>query len=117
MLHPNLNKVPEGHHIVRALNMLSQKILWNTPRTNSLSSFLQLLRKRYHPDVAEEAQSRWHELVVKCLIKHTKALSSSLGQIDTHTVFLEIHWCLQHFQEQGLTETGVRLRFFCLEFV
>jgi hypothetical protein len=64
---------------LQALNVLMLKILENCNRNHSFSALLGLLIKAPEevPAVPEQ-ELRWADLVVKCLIKITKALPATL---------------------------------------
>lgn len=64
---------------IQALNVLMLKLLENCNRNHSFAVMLQLIVTP-PPEIPgkEERLARWNDLVVKCLIKLTKALPSTI---------------------------------------
>ena len=82
----------EGPQLIKALNVLMLKVLEHCPKTSSFTALLRLLATP--PDsVARdpEATAKFHELVVKCLIKLTKTLGATLKEVDLPALLLEVH--------------------------
>jgi hypothetical protein len=86
-----VRQLEEGTSLLKALNILMLKILENSRRNYSFASLLRLLRTP-PPAVAEDAAAgggvgavpaKFSDLVVKCLIKLTKALGAALGEVRT----------------------------------
>lgn len=92
LMDDRLPMLEEGNPLVKALNVLMLKILENAPRTASFCALLLLLRRppQLHDD-SPTVRGKFDELVVKCLLKLTKALPSSLHQVDVAEVLLAIH--------------------------
>lgn len=67
----------EGPTLVKAVNVLMLKMLETSNRTYAFGALLQLLREP-PGDVTPEMLPKFHDLVVKCLIKLTKSLQMSM---------------------------------------
>ena len=68
-------------HLLQALNVLMLKILENSNRNHCFAALMQLCLEAPEELIAlgvPEAQTRWADLVVKCLIKITKALPATI---------------------------------------
>jgi len=108
LLDDRIPRLEEGTSLLKALNILMLKILENSRRNYSFSSLLHLLRTP-PPAVAAEAAAgggggvptKFSDLVVKCLIKLTKALGAALGEVDLDMLLLSIH---QFFMGLGVDE-------------
>lgn len=76
LLDDRMPRIQEGGQLMRAMNVLMLKVMENANKTQLFESLLFLLRsmppkvERSPPDV----QGRFMDLVVKCLIKTTKAV-------------------------------------------
>lgn len=92
LLDPSVPRLEEGPQLVKALNVLMLKVLEHCPRTSSFRALLRLLR-RAPPAVAEDPAlaAKFHDLVVKCLIKLTKALGATLAAVHLPTLLADIH--------------------------
>ncbi len=92
LLDNDLPRMDEGPQLIKALNVLMLKVLEHCPKTSSFTALLRLLATP--PDsVARdpEATAKFHELVVKCLIKLTKTLGATLKEVDLPALLLEVH--------------------------
>lgn len=69
----------EGTQLLKALNVLMLKILDNCNRTFAFCSLIALLQgpPAFVAERGPDAEFRFSDLVVKCLIKLTKALQGS----------------------------------------
>ena len=92
LLDPNVPKMEEGPQLVKALNVLMLKLLEHCPRTNSFRALLRLLADAPE-SVADEpaALVKFHDLVVKCLIKLTKSLGQNLDAVNLPTLLGDVH--------------------------
>ena len=92
LLDANVPKMEEGPQLVKALNVLMLKLLEHCPRTNSFRALLGLLADAPEA-VADEpaALVKFHDLVVKCLIKLTKSLGQNLDAVDLPTLLGDVH--------------------------
>eukprot|EP00899_Mesostigma_viride_P007986 jgi/Mesvir1/17189/Mv07609-RA.2 len=103
LLDEDVLKVEDGQQLVRALNVLMLKILENAVRTSSFCVLLSLFRP-YDPaagpsplpSMSQEAArglpgAKFLDLIVKCLIKLTKALAQTIHDIDVDKLLLAIH--------------------------
>ncbi|WIA20535.1 hypothetical protein OEZ85_004930 [Tetradesmus obliquus] len=101
----HLGRQPEGEALLKALNVLMLKILENSNRNFTFSALLALLLD-VPPELAaaagggsgdgqQQQQSalamRWADLVVKCLIKSTKALPQVIQTMDLRALLLSLH--------------------------
>ncbi|OVA00544.1 HEAT [Macleaya cordata] len=93
----------DGSQLLKALNVLMLKILDNAERTSSFVVLINLLRpldpSRWpSPASTETFAARNHkfsDLVVKCLIKLTKVLQSTIFDVDLDRILQSIHVYLQ----------------------
>ena len=92
LLDPNVPKMEEGPQLVKALNVLMLKLLEHCPRTNSFRALLRLLADAPE-SVADDpaALVKFHDLVVKCLIKLTKSLGQNLDAVNLPTLLGDVH--------------------------
>ncbi|KAK8936155.1 Protein MOR1 [Platanthera zijinensis] len=109
-------KVPlidEGSQLLKALNVLMLKILDNAERTSSFVVLISLLRpldpSRWPSPASSETlanrNQKFSDLVVKCLIKLTKVLQSTIYDVDLDRVLQIIH---VYLQELGMEEIRKR---------
>ncbi|KXG33604.1 protein MOR1 isoform X1 [Sorghum bicolor] len=99
----------DGSQLLKALNVLMLKILDNAERTSSFVVLINLLRpldpSRWpSPTPAESLavkNQKFSDLVVKCLIKLTKVLQSTIFEVDLDRILQSIHIYLQ---ELGMEE-------------
>ncbi|KAG0539891.1 hypothetical protein BDA96_03G361300 [Sorghum bicolor] len=99
----------DGSQLLKALNVLMLKILDNAERTSSFVVLINLLRpldpSRWpSPTPAESLavkNQKFSDLVVKCLIKLTKVLQSTIYEVDLDRILQSIHIYLQ---ELGMEE-------------
>lgn len=106
-----LPRVPEGEALLKALNVLMLKLLENSDRNASFDALLRLLLEPPAPAgagaeagaggeaaggaaAAAELEARWGDLVVKCLIKITKALPAT---IDVRAALISLCLSLLRF--------------------
>ncbi|PRW20522.1 microtubule associated isoform A [Chlorella sorokiniana] len=84
----------EGATLVKAVNVLMLKILECSNRTYAFAALLQLLRDPPR-DVRQSTQpgalTKFHDLVVKCLIKLTKGLQASQEGVDLGALLFNLH--------------------------
>ena len=111
-----LLRFEEGHTLVKAVNVLMLKMLETTDRTYCFGALLQLLRVppadpvlsahgcdnilgQALPSSSATSSStsspaliaKFHDLVVKCLIKLTKGLQADVASVDVGALLLDIH--------------------------
>ncbi|URD81256.1 CLASP N terminal [Musa troglodytarum] len=99
----------DGSQLLKALNVLMLKILDNAERTSSFVVLINLLKpldsSRWPSPVSSEAlitrNQKFSDLVVKCLIKLTKVLQSTIYEVDLDRVLQSIH---VYLQELGMEE-------------
>lgn len=106
-----LLQLPEGDALLKALNVLMLKVLEHCNRTHCFDALLTLLLQPHSraPSAAAaatasapaEADARWADLVVKCLIKITKTLAANADQLDIPAVLMSIH---TFFNQLGVEE-------------
>lgn len=80
----------EGPTLVRAVNVLIAKMLESANRNYSFAALLQLLREP-PSSLPYAAVPKFNDLVVKCLIKLTKGLQTSMAGVDMSALLLNIH--------------------------
>ncbi|KAK9131718.1 hypothetical protein Scep_011246 [Stephania cephalantha] len=99
----------DGSSLLKALNVLMLKILDNAERTSSFVVLINLLRpldpSRWPSPASTEAfavrNQKFLDLVVKCLIKLTKVLQSTIYDVDLDRILQSIH---VYLQELGMEE-------------
>lgn len=109
LLDERVPHMDDGSQLLKALNVLMLKILDNADRSSSFVVLINLLRpldpSRWPlPATGETFAARnqkFSDLVVKCLIKLTKVLQSTIYDVDLDRVLQSIHIYLQ---ELGMEE-------------
>lgn len=109
LLDERVPRMDDGSQLLKALNVLMLKILDNADRSSSFVVLINLLRpldpSRWPaPAVNETVATRnqkFSELVVKCLIKLTKVLQSTIYDVDLDRILQSIH---VYLQELGMEE-------------
>ncbi|XXG85325.1 hypothetical protein AAC387_Pa11g0421 [Persea americana] len=109
LLDERVQQMDDGSQLLKALNVLMLKILDNAERTSSFVVLINLLRpldpSRWpSPASSETLAARNHkfsDLVVKCLIKLTKVLQSTIFDVDLDRILQSIH---VYLQELGMEE-------------
>ncbi|XP_077214159.1 protein MOR1-like [Tasmannia lanceolata] len=99
----------DGSQLLKALNVLMLKILDNAERTSSFVVLINLLRpldpSRWPSPASSEnlaaRNQKFSDLVVKCLIKLTKVLQSTIFDVDLDRILQSIH---VYLQELGMEE-------------
>ncbi|KAL6853776.1 hypothetical protein ACP4OV_019805 [Aristida adscensionis] len=99
----------DGSQLLKALNVLMLKILDNAERTSSFVVLINLLRpldpSRWPSPTSSESlgvkNQKFSDLVVKCLIKLTKVLQTTIYEVDLDRILQSIHIYLQ---ELGMEE-------------
>jgi cytoskeleton-associated protein 5 len=107
LLDPRSAEMEEGPALVKALNVLMLKVLEHCDRTASFESLLRLLATPPATVAADAgAAARFRELVVKCLIKLTKALGATLCEVRLPELLLEIHRYFDALGEEEIRRRG-----------
>ena len=107
LLDPRSAEMEEGPALVKALNVLMLKVLEHCDRTASFESLLRLLATPPATVAADaDAAARFRELVVKCLIKLTKALGATLCEVRLPELLLEIHRYFDALGEEEIRRRG-----------
>eukprot|EP00249_Psilotum_nudum_P025077 c29367_g1_i8 orf=372-4385(+) len=109
----------DGSQLLKALNVLMLKILENANRTSAFVVLIQLLQPldpaRWPSLVSEESAAlkmqKFSDLVVKCLIKLTKVLGSTIYEVDLDRLLQSIH---EYLQELGMEEIRRRYLWLCM---
>nr|GMD09039.1 Protein MOR1 [Ipomoea batatas] len=109
LLDERVPHMDDGSQLLKALNVLMLKILDNADRTSSFAVLINLLRplnpSRWPSPVTHDSlairNQKFSDLVVKCLIKLTKVLQSTIHDVDLDRVLQSIHIYLQ---ELGMEE-------------
>ncbi|KAK1306094.1 Protein MOR1 [Acorus calamus] len=113
LLDERVPEMDDGSQLLKALNILMLKILDNAERTHSFVVLINLLRplnpsKWPSPASSENLVARnqkFSDLVVKCLIKLTKVLQSTIYDVDLDRILQSIH---VYLQELGMEEIRKR---------
>ncbi|XP_024396661.1 protein MOR1 [Physcomitrium patens] len=102
----------DGSQLLKAMNVLMLKILENADRTSAFIVLIYLLRPIGSSKFAGRQQGtavvrnqKFLDLVVKCLIKLTKVLGSTLLEVDLDRILQSIH---EYFEELGMAEIRKR---------
>ncbi|XP_071930544.1 protein MOR1-like isoform X1 [Coffea arabica] len=113
LLDERVPRMDDGSQLLKALNVLMLKILDNANRTSSFVVLINLLRpldpSRWPSPAINESlairNQKFSDLVVKCLIKLTKVLQSTIYEVDLDRILQSIHIYLQ---ELGMEEIRKR---------
>ncbi|KAK2999384.1 hypothetical protein RJ639_023164, partial [Escallonia herrerae] len=109
LLDERVPHMDDGSQLLKALNVLMLKILDNAERTSSFVVLINLLRpldpSRWPSPASNESfatrNQKFSDLVVKCLIKLTKVLQSTIYEVDLDRILQSIH---VYLQELGMEE-------------
>ncbi|GMI91985.1 MICROTUBULE ORGANIZATION 1 [Hibiscus trionum] len=109
LLDERVPHMDDGSQLLKALNVLMLKILDNADRTSSFAVLINLLRpldpSRWPSPATNETftarNQKFSDLVVKCLIKLTKVLQSTIYDVDLDRILQSIH---VYLQELGMEE-------------
>ncbi|OMO82735.1 Armadillo-like helical [Corchorus olitorius] len=109
LLDERVPHMDDGSQLLKALNVLMLKILDNADRTSSFVVLINLLRpldpSRWPSPASNETfaarNQKFSDLVVKCLIKLTKVLQSTIYEVDLDRILQSIH---VYLQELGMEE-------------
>ncbi|XVF86085.1 hypothetical protein PTKIN_Ptkin18bG0013100 [Pterospermum kingtungense] len=109
LLDERVPHMDDGSQLLKALNVLMLKILDNAERTSSFVVLINLLRpldpSRWPSPATNETfgarNQKFSDLVVKCLIKLTKVLQSTMYDVDLDRILQSIH---VYLQELGMEE-------------
>ncbi|GMH05428.1 hypothetical protein Nepgr_007268 [Nepenthes gracilis] len=109
LLDERVPRMDDGGQLLKALNVLMLKILDNADRTSSFVVLITLLRPldsaKWPSPASSEAlvvrNQKFSDLVVKCLIKLTKVLQSTIYEVDLDRILQSIH---VYLQELGMEE-------------
>ncbi|KAL3519697.1 hypothetical protein ACH5RR_017846 [Cinchona calisaya] len=113
LLDERVPRMDDGSQLLKALNVLMLKILDNADRTSSFVVLINLLQpldpSRWPSPAINESlairNQKFSDLVVKCLIKLTKVLQSTIYEVDLDRILQSIHIYLQ---ELGMVEIRKR---------
>ncbi|XP_057833318.2 protein MOR1-like isoform X1 [Cryptomeria japonica] len=113
LLDERVQLVDDGSQLLKALNVLMLKILENADRTSAFVVLIRLLRpldpSKWPSQVSRDADAirshKFSDLIVKCLIKLTKVLQSTIFEVDLDRLLESIH---QYLQELGMEEIRKR---------
>ncbi|XP_065847953.1 protein MOR1 [Euphorbia lathyris] len=109
LLDERVPHMDDGSQLLKALNVLMLKILDNADRTSSFAVLINLLSpldpSRWPSPASSETfairNQKFSDLVVKCLIKLTKVLQSTIYDVDLDRILQSIH---VYLQELGMEE-------------
>ncbi|KAI3495503.1 hypothetical protein L1887_37844 [Cichorium endivia] len=115
LLDERVPRMDDGSQLLKALNVLMLKILDNAERTSSFVVLIGLLKpldpSRWPSPPSNESfatrNSKFSELVVKCLIKLTKVLQNTIYEVDLDRILQSIH---VYLQDLGMEEIRSRAR-------
>lgn len=89
----HLSKIQEGTMLLKGTTSLLNQIMNNSSQTNFLTSSIHLLGKATH----QEKSNQYFEMIIKCLLKITKDISTLHEKIDFDILLLDIHEYLTNF--------------------
>ncbi|KAM1232436.1 hypothetical protein ACFX13_042991 [Malus domestica] len=103
LLDERVPHMDDGSQLLKALNVLMLKILDNADRTSSFVVLINLLHpldpSRWPSPASNESftsrNQKFSDLVVKCLIKLTKVLQSTIYDVELDRILQSIHLYLQ----------------------
>ncbi|KAI4304346.1 hypothetical protein MLD38_039873 [Melastoma candidum] len=109
LLDERVPRMDDASQLLKALNILMLKILDNADRTSSFVVLINLLRpldparwpSPASVDSVATSNQKFSDLVVKCLIKLTKVLQSTIFGVDLDRILQSIH---VYLQELGMEE-------------
>ncbi|XP_018439477.1 protein MOR1 isoform X1 [Raphanus sativus] len=109
LLDERVPRMEDGSQLLKALNVLMLKILDNADRTSSFVVLISLLHpldpSRWPSPATAEVYAvrnqKFSDLVVKCLIKLTKLLQSTIYEVELDRLLQSIH---VYLQELGMEE-------------
>jgi len=87
LLDQNLRDTESGDKVMKALNVLTLKVLENAQRTDAFGCLLDLLSE----SVKSKETGQFPDLVVKCILKLTKVLPQTIGDINLRALVESIH--------------------------
>eukprot|EP00742_Colponemidia_sp_Colp-10_P006163 GILJ01006597.1.p1 GENE.GILJ01006597.1~~GILJ01006597.1.p1 ORF type:complete len:2140 (-),score=355.52 GILJ01006597.1:90-6284(-) len=103
LLIDNIVELEEGEVVLKSLNHVMLRILENCEHTAAFCCLLELL------SIHVENKPKLSSLVIKCLLKLTKVLSSFVDSIDLSKLLLAIHkYIVQHPPELSTDEVPLR---------
>nr|KAJ0223625.1 hypothetical protein LSAT_V11C200070690 [Lactuca sativa] len=110
LLNKRVPRMDDGSQLLNALNFLMLKILDNAERTSSFMVLISLLKpldpSRWSAPPSNESfatrNSKFSELVVKCLIKLTKVLQNTTYEVDLDRILQSIHVYLQDLGKEEI---------------
>ncbi|XP_042752685.1 protein MOR1 [Lactuca sativa] len=103
LLDERVPRMDNGSQLLKALNVLVLKILDTAERTLSFVILISLLKPQGDPSNESFATRsiNFSELVVKCLIKLTKALENTIDDVNIDRILQSIH---VYLEELGVEE-------------
>jgi cytoskeleton-associated protein 5 len=82
----------DGKNIVKALNMVMIKLLDNSDRTACFIILLQQLKESIPSlDGPPQPPSKLTDLIMKCLLKLTKVINTTIKSLHVDAILREIH--------------------------
>ncbi|BBG92843.1 ARM repeat superfamily protein [Prunus dulcis] len=118
LLDERVPHMDDGSQLLKALNVLMLKILDNADRTSSFVVLINLLRpldpSRWPSPASNETfasrNQKFSDLVVKCLIKLTKVLQSTIYEVDLDRILQSIYLYLQDLGMEEIRRSFVELQ-------
>lgn len=95
-------QMSEGLFLQKAVNILTAQLLNNTDKTLILTVLLQIMNSTIPPDLSamSSSQNEFLTLVMKCLLKLIKSLSSFISELNVDYVLKELHLFLENHPPQ-----------------
>jgi cytoskeleton-associated protein 5 len=94
LLEESILDLTDGKNIVKALNMVMIKLLDNSERTTCFIILLQQLKESI-PSLDDQSQpqplTKLTELIMKCLLKLTKIINTTIHSLQLDVILREIH--------------------------
>lgn len=106
LLDQSLHDVANGDKVMKAINVLTLKVLENAKRTHSFGALLDLLS-----DAGNQGTRQFTDLIVKCLRKLTKVLGQTVEEIDLDNVLSKINsFFVKHPAHTFQSQDDIRFR-------
>lgn len=105
LLDQQLLQLYGGTQLLKALNLLTLKILENAKPDYSFSILLSFIRQpaSYFLKNPVQEKAALSELIIKCLVKLTKGLPSCIHELDKESLLLSIHAFLLSYAADGIS--------------
>lgn len=109
LLEPQVQELPQGSQLIRALNVLTVKIIDRSDHTNVMIAFCKLLKD----SIGNSSMStKYVDLVMKCLWKAVRAMNNWIDDMNLDLILAELHDFLKahpsSYWKQQSSDTPIR---------